>query len=635
MPLNIETFRNDQGGSAVYKAIAHPLAAELARPLVERLGANAPVAIYDPDGVLGVFDTFYPLAGIPIAGYFVQNVERIGTEFRGRRARPVTELSGTQARSVLIASFDEERALKAVRHLIPRAAEVFSFGALKLPSAMQTDRNRYLTALNFATNFAFFRDADGLHTRLVSANYWARYGARDVRLWCRLYDGNGETLATWTEDHSGPEASIMIDSADVRARFSLPAFTGQLFLHATGVAGHDVVKYALDTYGDDPAVLSATHDANSWPSDLYAGLPAPGPDEDVVLWVQNSHPVPIGPNEIGIRAMGSSGTAWLTEEVAPFATRALHARALLPELRWPRQIEIIAGKHVVRPRYEVRAASGRSRIAHPNVERSDLSPDANLGRLANLIGKGHILPAPILPLDSYASTLLPTPMSTAQTHLPIKALIYDASGARVGEHRFGNLSRDHAQAFDVSALAQGKLAQGFGHVELVYDFEAGAEADGWLHALFRYIDLHSGHAAETSFGSHMFNTALTYRNEPQSYSGPPPGLSTRLFLRIAPSPLKTLCHLIYPVSDSWHALSDTRLILRNATGVELAQEAIAIPASGSRHLDMSDVFGEALLARAGRHAYVIVRDETCRLFGYHAVRSVAARSFSLDHMFGF
>ena len=62
------------------------------------------------------------------------------------------------------------------------------------------------------------------------------------------------------------------------------------FIHATGIAGHDVVKYALDTYGDAEEVLSCTHDANSWPADFYAGLPAPAEDEEVVLWLQNSQP---------------------------------------------------------------------------------------------------------------------------------------------------------------------------------------------------------------------------------------------------------------------------------------------------------------------------------------------------------
>ena len=36
--------------------------------------------------------------------------------------------------------------------------------------------------------------------------------------------------------------------------------------------------------------LSCTHDANSWPADRYAGLPAPAAGERVMLWVQNSHP---------------------------------------------------------------------------------------------------------------------------------------------------------------------------------------------------------------------------------------------------------------------------------------------------------------------------------------------------------
>ena len=75
-------------------------------------------------------------------------------------------------------------------------------------------------------------------------------------------------------------------------------------MHVVGAAGHDIVKYALDTYGDLKAVLSATHDANSWPADLYAGLPAhSATDEDVILWVRNSHPIPIPANEFGFARM--------------------------------------------------------------------------------------------------------------------------------------------------------------------------------------------------------------------------------------------------------------------------------------------------------------------------------------------
>ena len=633
MPLSIETFRNDVGGSAVYKALSHPLAVEPGRVLIQRLASAGPLAVYDPDGLIAALETFHPLEGVPVAGYFIQNVEHLGRQFRGRSARPVTELADTEVRGVLIVSFDSAKALKPVRHLLPEDAEVFDLSSMKLPQELHTDRTRYLSPLNFATNFVFFREESGHHTRLVSANYWTRYGAKDVRLWCRLFARDGSVLATWSQECGKPESSLVIDSADIRKRFDLPPFTGQLFVHAVGVAGHDIVKYALDTYGDDASILSATHDANSWPSDLFAGLPAPAKGEDVVLWIQNSHGLPIPAGDIGLARMGSKDVARLDEGIAPYATRALSVAELLPDLHWPAQVEIHAGKHLVRPRYEVISKNGRVRMAHPNVERSDLKPDPNLSRLGNLMGKGHILPAPILPFDTYMSLALPTPMATAQTHLPVKAILYNAGGTRIAEHRFGNLSRDHSAALDASALVNGNLPEGFGHFELVYDFDAGDIADGWLHALFRYADRKTGHAAETSFGSHMFNTALTYRGEPQSYSGPPPGLSTRLFLRVAPPPLETFCHLIYPVSDTWHERSQTLLILHATDGTEVARKPIAISRSGSLFFRVSDFFRDEL-ARAGAHPYVIVRDETCRLFGYHGVRS-AAGSFSLDHMFGF
>src|ERR1041385_6956466 len=49
------------------------------------------------------------------------------------------------------------------------------FDALRLPDDMLSDKARYLSNLNFATNFAFFRDGKGHHTRLVTANYWSAY----------------------------------------------------------------------------------------------------------------------------------------------------------------------------------------------------------------------------------------------------------------------------------------------------------------------------------------------------------------------------------------------------------------------------------------------------------------------------
>ena len=233
-----------------------------------------------------------------------------------------------------------------------------------------------------------------------------------MRAWCRLFDGAGKALADWTIDCPDPEGSSVIDSAEVRARFGLGEFTGQLFVHVIGAAGHDIVKYALDTYGDGPGVRSQTHDANSWPADLYAGLPAPEDGEEVVLWVQNSHPCAIGRGEIGLGLMGGNAMATLDEAIAPFATRRLSVAELLPDARWPQQIEIQAGKHIVRPRYEVVSENGHTRISHPNVERNDLKPDPALPGLGEWFGKGFILPAPMLPTDRYQTVALPTPMST-------------------------------------------------------------------------------------------------------------------------------------------------------------------------------------------------------------------------------
>ena len=632
MPLNIETFSNAVGGNAFYKAVTHPLAAEPARALVAKLRSYGRVAIYDPHNLLAAFDAIFPLDGIEIAGIFVQDVSHIGRKFRDRKAQAIIALEECHADAVLIAGFDAGPATAHVRPLT-NGAQILSFDALRLGEDMLSDKARYLSNLNFATNFVFFRDADGQHTRLVTANYWSAYGGKGGYIWLSLFDERGNAIAGWKQELPAANAAIVVDSAEVRARFGLPAFTGQLFVHVVGAAGHDVVKYALDTYGDAPDVLSCTHDANSWPANRYAGLPAPAEDEDVVLWVQNSHPTPIAANEIGFNRMGDEAISYLDEPVAPFATRRLSTAELLPQVRWPQQIEIRAGKHFVRPRYEVLRKNGRVRIAHPNVEREDLKLDEELPALGSVLGKGFILPAPVLPLERYRSVILPTPMSTAQTRLPIKLAVYDRSGRKAAEQSFGNLKRTDSIALAANEILNGRIDGGYGHMELVYDFEAGREADGWLHALFRYEDVQTGHAAETSFGAHMFNMLATYKGEPQSYKGPPPGLSTRLFLRVGRPPLDTMCHLIYPASRPWHAMSDTALILTSAQGQEIARKTVRIACGGSHLWRFNETFSQDERSAAGADCYVIIRDTTCRLFGYHGL--VSERAFSLDHMFGF
>ncbi len=600
-------------------------------------GRKGELAIYDPLNRAAAFNELYDLASLPLAGYFIQDVQRQDSAFGGCRASPVTEIGNVRAGQLLITEFDADKFRNDIRHLVPHGMEIASLDGLRLPEFMQTERRNYLSLINFATNFAFFREGDGHHTRLTTANYWSGYGARAPAFWCRLYDGDGKVLAEWQEDLGAAQSAVIIDSRVVQARFGLPAFTGQLFIHAIGIAGHDVVKYALDTYGDDGHVLSCTHDANSWPADLYAGLPAPDDGEEVTLWVQNSHPAAIPAGEVAVNVMGRSERAHLSTAVAPFATQRLEVRQLLPDARWPQQIEVTAGKYFVRPRYEVFKKDGRQRIAHLNVERTDLKPDPKLATLGNLLGKGYILPAPVLPLDRFSSLILPTPMATEQNSLPLMALVYDAGGSLASQHRLGNLPRDHATLFDVGAHLHGSgktLPGGYGHVELVYDFSAGSEADGWLHGLFRYIDRRSSHIAESSFGSHIFNTVLTYKNEPQSYAGKPPALSTRLFLRIGQEPYDTFCHLIYPASTPWCEHSETALILLDRNGKEVATQGVRIPCSGSYLWRVSEVFSAGERMAAGEGGYVIVRDASCRLFGYHGLVH-DDHAFSLDHMFGF
>jgi hypothetical protein len=640
MALDIDTFDNLRGGNTLYKALAHPHAAAPAQAVIAALGRRPPTAIVDPYGAASGFAAMFAPDRIDVAGVFVQDLAEVGRPVLGCRARGLSELAACHAGSVFVAAFDAGPLIAQLRPLLPEGAEVSSLDRMRIPEARLSNPRHYLDPLNFATNFALFRDTDALHTRLVTANYWSGYGGSEATFWLTLFDGDGRIVADWGEPCGRPGAAIVIDSRAVRRRFALGDFAGQLFLHVAGAAGHDVVKYALDTFGEaggEPGAaldggLSSTHDANAWPAERYAGLPAPAPGERVILWLQNSHPVPIPAGEIGLNPMGEEGVVRLPEAIGPFASRAVDVAELLPGLHWPRQIEVRAGKHVVRPRYEV-VAGERRRIAHVNVERGDLKPDPALPRLAEALGKGYLLPAPILPPREWQSELLPTPMAVTQRDLPVAALVYDADGHEVARRPLGCLPRDHATALSLDAIAA-PLGDCAGHVELVYDFAAGGSGDGWLHALFRYRHRRSGHAAETSFGTHVYNTLMVYKDEPQSYSGRPPGLSTRLFLRLGDPPYDTLCQLIYPASLPWRPQSATEIILHDAGGAAVARAALAIPCSGSRLVRYHALFDASTRRRAGAGAYAVVRDTTCRLFGYHGLLGRDG-AFSLDHMFGF
>ncbi|MBY0501065.1 MAG: hypothetical protein K2P93_03575 [Alphaproteobacteria bacterium] len=617
MVLKIKTFTN-QKPCSFFKALGHPRITEN----LNTFKKNTYPTIYDPEGHL---DDFLSMTRLPAPSkVYVQAIEALKAE-----TSLISDIQKDKPQKLLILSFEPEKHLSQISHLLPQTCEISSLKELRLPNEMLTDPKNYLSDLNFSTNFAFFREEGGWHTRLKSANCWAKYDSQNSKLWAILLDGKGEALAQWTEDISPTVHSIEIDSRDIKNRFNLPDFTGQLFVHITGTKGHSIVKYALDTFHDD-GTLSATHDANAWPPEYFSGLPAPREGEKVILWLQNSHPITVPAHGVSLNLMGDTHSATLTQDIPPFGTYELNVETYFPKAHWPQQIELHAGNYFVRPRYEVINSKGYRCMAHMNVERVDLKPDTKLKELQDLLGKGFILPAPLFPTDHFTTSILPTPMSRELRFLPVKALIYDKEGALKANYTFGNLPRYHKEQLVLHNVHE--LGQDYGHVELVYDFKAGDEADGWLHALFRYEHKTLPAQAETSFGSHIFNTALTYKNEPQSYKGPPPGLTTGLFLRVDDD-IETFCHLIYPVSISWHKTSDTQLILYTKEGTPIAEASLKVPQSGSRQWIYQDTFSPADRQKA-RGGYVIINDKTCRLFGYHGLRHKNG-NFSLDHMFGF
>ncbi|MFT9449581.1 hypothetical protein [Gluconobacter japonicus] len=623
--LDIRTF-GPQGGNVLYKALAHPLAAE-ALTRMEQDFAGQTIAIYDPEDTVRTLVALYP--GLRPSVVLVHDTEQVGQPdgFGGTR-KALVDLPHVDADIILALSFDDAKMRGRLGSLL-NGRDLYTLAPARLPDDMIVRGRPYLDKLNFATNFAFFRDDDSFSTRIVTANYWSNYGAQNLRYWLRLYDGTGKIIAQWEQpvEHAG--AGITIDSADVRKRFGLPAFMGQLFIHVIGARGHDVVKYALDVWGKngDPS-LSVTHDANAWPSVRYATLPAPEADETLTVWVQNSHATTIPAGAITFNPMGVDDHRGVDRAIGPFETVAVNVGALFPDLAWPSQLEMRSGRHLVRPRYEI-DQRGRTRIAHLNVERDNIRPDPAIRNFAPALGRGFLLPFPILDPAKFESFVQPNPMSEALETLPVRLDIFDEAGQPVGSHFLGNLPRDHS-----TAIALHDLTDRPGHADLVYDFRDGGEADGWLHALMRYRNRDTDHAAETSFGAHIFNTLMTWRSEPQSYSGPPPGLTTRLFLKLGHDALRSFCCLIHPASIEGTGPSETVLHLHAADGSLIAETTIHIQPSGSFMVRPHDLFEGAHLERAGVGGYVLIRDLTCRLFGYHGLEN-GEGSFSLDHMFGF
>jgi hypothetical protein len=631
----LRTFDNQTGRNVFYRAAIHPMTAPLTARLIEKVAGADSVAVYDPSGYFTDLAAMHDLGGWNIEGVYVQRIEEAGRDRAGHIARPLTEIADSSAAMIFVADFDGERLLSRLGPYRPKAAASESLDAIRLGSDWLTDADRYLEPLNFVSDFLFFRDADGLHTTVSTINYWHDRGARDTRLWCRLFGADGAVLAEWEQKLAPGPCGITLDSAEVRRRFDLPEFTGSLFVHVIGSAAHDTLKYAVDIYDDAGDTTTATHDSNPWAADFYAGLPAPAPGQRMKLWLQNCYPTPIPAGAVQLRPMGGDGFTGVGPEIPPYGTAAIDVADYFPAMAWPDQFEIRADKYVCRPRYEIDMPDGRRSVAHVNVERGDLQAAPDLAEATRIVGKGFILCGPLLPVADWSGVVLPTPMATWQQEIALTLRAYDADGALAAEHRLGLQKRDAQRPVGLDDVLAGKaLPSGYGHLELGYDFETGTEGDGWIHAIFRFDRRDTGRSAETSFGSHMFNVPSTWRNEPNAYLGKPPGLSTRLYLRLAGGPGRPMCLLAYPTSGRWRDRSETDLILMGGGGTEIARRRIHIPCSGSRLVDPARTFDAAELRQAAAGGYVLIRDTTCRLFGYHLLLG-SAGGFALDHMFGF
>ncbi len=121
---------------------------------------------------------------------------------------------------------------------------------------------------------------------------------------------------------------------------------------------------------------------------------------------------------IGLNVMGRAEIRGLERTIRAVRHRARSMwRELLPDARWPQQIEMQAGKHMVRPRYEViarRPAPHRPRQcrAHRSASPTRASPSSAICSARDICCRRRCCRA-----TGWRSLALPTPMSTCQTRI--------------------------------------------------------------------------------------------------------------------------------------------------------------------------------------------------------------------------
>ena len=179
------------------------------------------------------------------------------------------------------------------------------------------------------------------------------------------------------------------------------------------------------------------------------------------------------PGAIGLNRMGDERVTPLAEPIAPFASRAVDVAALLPDLAWPAQIELRAGKHMVRPRYEV-IGDGRRRIAHVNVERTDLRPDPRAADARRNARQRLSAPRPdpaAGPVGRLWCCRRRWRFARPNCRLPRSSMIRRVT--RFCAARWAGCRADTRRRSISIEAGIDALGDGYGHVELVYDFSKG------------------------------------------------------------------------------------------------------------------------------------------------------------------
>src|SRR3546814_15082931 len=101
-----------------------------------------------PLGFIEDFAALHDCSRIEPAAVFVQDVTRIGHAILGRKAQPVTDLAGCDAKAVLVVAFDARRLIDQIRNLLPAGAEVLSLHAMRPDDSILTNRRNQIHPSN-------------------------------------------------------------------------------------------------------------------------------------------------------------------------------------------------------------------------------------------------------------------------------------------------------------------------------------------------------------------------------------------------------------------------------------------------------------------------------------------------------